>query len=249
MNGPKKLLVFAVTAASLLVGPHFVQAQAPVVRKYVRDPSHLTSAYQLEERESGVLGVERRVSARPLDGFSISLIKDFEQWRPYAYEDASSFCTIGYGHLIAKQTCARSERLFPPYAQPLSLEAGASLLEEDTILARIAVQTLVTRQISDEQFGALVSFVFNVGVNNFRRSTLLAKINAGEFKLAPLEFRRYVKSRGKILTGLKYRRNCEAALFSGDIPLRRTKIFRRNECSYLGVDAESENLVDIEKGE
>jgi lysozyme len=76
-----------------------------------------------------------------------------------------------------------------------------------------AVDYLVKVPLTDNQRGALVSFVFNVGAGNFRASTLLKKLNIRDYDGAADEFPRWNKARGKVLIGLKRRRADEAKLF------------------------------------
>jgi lysozyme len=67
--------------------------------------------------------------------------------------------------------------------------------------------------LTQNQFDALVSFVFNLGVGNFRTSTLLKKLNAGDNDGAAQEFGRWIHAGGKALPGLVRRREAERALF------------------------------------
>jgi lysozyme len=67
--------------------------------------------------------------------------------------------------------------------------------------------------LKQHQFDALVSFAYNVGVGNLRSSTLLRKLNAGDYDGAALEFHRWNRSKGKVLPGLVRRRAAEALLF------------------------------------
>ena len=77
------------------------------------------------------------------------------------------------------------------------------------------VSALVKVPLKQHQFDALVSFAYNVGVGNFRTSTLLRKLNAGDYQGAALEFDRWNRSNGKVLPGLVRRRAAEALLFHG----------------------------------
>ena len=72
--------------------------------------------------------------------------------------------------------------------------------------------------MNDNQFAALVSFVFNCGIGNFKRSTLLRRVNAGDFAGAAREFPRWNKAGGQVLKGLTLRREAEAALFMRAVP-------------------------------
>lgn len=76
-----------------------------------------------------------------------------------------------------------------------------------------AVERLVKVPLSDRQFGALVSLVYNIGVGNFEKSTLLKKLNAGGYAPAGEEFMRWVFAGGRVVDGLRVRRSEEKALF------------------------------------
>ncbi len=76
-----------------------------------------------------------------------------------------------------------------------------------------AVNNAVTVPLNQDQFDALVSFTFNLGEGNLKSSTLLKKVNAGDFAGAAQEFQRWNKAGGKVLPGLTRRRACEALLF------------------------------------
>ena len=76
-----------------------------------------------------------------------------------------------------------------------------------------AVTRNVTVQLNQDQFDALVSFTFNLGEGNLKQSTLLQKVNAGDFAGAAKEFPRWNKAGGQVLPGLVRRRASEALLF------------------------------------
>jgi lysozyme len=76
------------------------------------------------------------------------------------------------------------------------------------------VDALVTSNINQNQFNALVSFAYNVGTGNFSSSTLLKKVNKNPNDLTlKAEFLRWNKAGGKVLNGLTNRRNEEADLY------------------------------------
>jgi lysozyme len=87
------------------------------------------------------------------------------------------------------------------------------LLRSDLQWSREAVNGYVEVPLSQEQYDALVSFVFNVGGSAFRRSTLLRKLNAYDYVGAADEFPRWNKQKGKVLRGLTNRRMYERAKF------------------------------------
>jgi lysozyme len=99
-----------------------------------------------------------------------------------------------------------------------SAETCTYLLKQDTRQAVAAVQRLVKAPLTQQQFDALVSFTFNVGVANFQSSTLLKQFNAGQCHAAADQFQRWNKARGKVLRGLTIRRAHEAAALREDCP-------------------------------
>ena len=210
---------------------------------------HITSGIQEEALDNNALGAAENSTARSLARLALELIKDYEAWIPNAYNDASNYCTVGYGHLVDKWPCDRVRVKLARFDLPLSPAAGLKLLDTDTGIARATVQRLVTVDLNDEQFGALSSFVFNVGASNFESSSLLKFVNNGEFDGAALQFGRWVKSKGVVLNGLINRRSCEAALFRGTLSLRSDGRFYRDDCAALGAAPEDENLIDIDAGE
>ena len=133
----------------------------------------------------------------------IELIKEFEGRRLVAYQDSVGVWTIGYGHtkdvweerLIIKSTADR-------------------LLAEDLAEFEKYLDSLVKVELNQNQFDALISWTFNLGVGNLIESTLLKKLNAGDYDAIPDEIRRWNKAGGEVLEGLVRRREAEAALFN-----------------------------------
>ena len=91
-------------------------------------------------------------------------------------------------------------------------QAEAYLAGDLEISAR-SVRRLVRRNLTAGQFGALVSWTFNLGAGRLRASTLLRVVNAGEYDRAPAELRKWVFGGGRKLPGLVARREAEVALF------------------------------------
>lgn len=100
--------------------------------------------------------------------------------------------------------------------QKATLAECEERLREDTTYAGIAVQRYVLQKLSQGQYDALVSFVFNVGPSAFKNSTLLRKLNAGECHAAAREFLRWNKAKGKVYSGLTKRRAAEKEMFEKD---------------------------------
>lgn len=139
----------------------------------------------------------------------LAFIRQFEKFEPKAYPDpgtGGSPWTIGYGHTRGVRpgmTCTPEE--------------AEQWLLEDTGDAVRAIQDYVRVPLTQGQFDALVSFVFNVGVNHFNTSTLLRKINAGDMEGAANEFIRWNRAGGHEMAGLTRRREGEAAIFRSDV--------------------------------
>lgn len=200
------------------------------------------------ERLSGALGaVPTNLVPRPLNPVSLELIKHFEGWSAFPYDDSAGYCTIGYGHLIALKRCSTID--LGAYAQGISKEQGLEILEKDTALARIVVQTRLKTEVSSDSFGALTSFVFNVGEGRFVTSTLFQLVQANQIDLASKQFGRWVRAGKKVQNGLVIRRRCESTLFLSRLELTRLGTFDRARCIALGIASSAGESIDILKGE
>jgi lysozyme len=122
-----------------------------------------------------------------------------------AYQDQHGIWTIGYGH---------TEGVYP--GQNITQEQAVALLFSDLGNAVHCVNEVVTVRLTQSQFDALVDFTFNIGITNFRNSTLLHDINAGRFPEALAQFRLWDHCGGIVNAGLLRRRNAEASEFSGN---------------------------------
>lgn len=134
----------------------------------------------------------------------IELIKGFEGLRLSKYQDVVGKWTIGYGHLILPSES------FP---NPLTEKQAEDLLRKDLAASEAGVTRLVKVKLSQQQFDALVSFTFNLGAGNLQSSTLLKKLNAGDYSGAADELLRWNKAGGKEVAGLTRRRTAERKLF------------------------------------
>ena len=161
---------------------------------------------------AALLGAGPRANGHRLSDRGIEFIGRFEGFRGALYNDPAGHCTIGYGHLVHRGRCNGSE--------PAELRAGitreraAQLLRSDAAVAVAAVRDSVAVALTQAQFDALVSFTFNVGAGAFRRSTLLARLNAGRHEAVPAQLRRWVTASGRTLPGLVARREAESRLFT-----------------------------------
>lgn len=139
---------------------------------------------------------------------TLDLIKSFEGLELKAYKDSVGVWTIGYGHTNS----AGSPKVIP--GQMITETEALQMLANDLKKYEAPVQRLVKVPLTDNQYGALVSFTYNLGEGNFASSTLLKKVNAKDFKGAAQEFAKWNKAGGKVLNGLTRRRAAEAALFA-----------------------------------
>lgn len=145
--------------------------------------------------------------ARKVNAVTLSHIKRSEGLRLTAYPDPGSRngdpWTIGYGSTAGvKKGMVITEA-----------EAEARLIR-DLTHAETTVERLVKVPLTDNQFGALVSFVFNIGAGAFEKSTLLRKLNAGDYAAVPDQLSRWNKNDGAVMAGLTKRRAEEAALWN-----------------------------------
>ncbi|MGS0893912.1 lysozyme [Burkholderia stagnalis] len=134
----------------------------------------------------------------------IALIKQFEGLRLARYLDAVGKPTIGYGHLILP-----NER----FTRPLAPAEAEALLRQDLRGAELNLRKLLRVPVTQQQFDALMSFVFNLGAGRLHSSTLLRYLNAGKPARAADQFLVWNKAGGKPLAGLTKRRQAERALF------------------------------------
>ena len=137
----------------------------------------------------------------------IDLIKEFEGYSERVYMCAGGKYTIGYGHtrnVEPGDTCTR--------------EQAEEFLRQDLVDAEETIEALVKVPLTQNQFDALVSLVYNIGSGNFYSSTIRRVVNC---KIGdPEEYRKawmmWVKSKGKVLKGLVRRREAEYKLFSSN---------------------------------
>ena len=133
----------------------------------------------------------------------IEKLKEFEGFRRDAYRDAAGVLTIGYGH--TGKDVREGDRLTTYGAEQLLL---IDLQEHEAAVRRLRVAH------TQGQFDALVSFVYNLGIERLKESTLLKVIrNGGSKAQIQREFKRWVYGGGKRLRGLEVRRDWEAKRF------------------------------------
>jgi lysozyme len=134
------------------------------------------------------------------------------------YLDPIQIWTIGWGHAIRQngrflrgpEDKAAAYALYPG---GITISQAESLLQADLIDVGRDMQPLLQVEVSDNEFAALVSFAFNLGMNNLKSSTLLRELNAGDRAAAADQFSRWVMAGGVKMPGLVRRRQAERNLF------------------------------------
>lgn len=143
-----------------------------------------------------------------ISDLGIKIITDSEGFRSKPYLDTGNVPTIGYGSTYYED----SSRVTMDDAE-IDKERAIQLLKnhiktvEKTVLNSVKVPT------NQNQFDALVCFVYNIGAGNFNASTMLKLINASNYDEAAKQFPRWNKDNGKVLSGLVKRRQSEMDLF------------------------------------
>lgn len=142
--------------------------------------------------------IKRLVAGLVLSAAGIGGIVGHERMVLPTYLDPVGIPTVCAGHTATAKM-----------GETKTLKQCEELLRQDVRVAESAIKRLVTVPVTQEQYDALVSFVFNVGSGNFAKSTLLKKINANDCWGAGAEFSRWNQAQGKVLRGLVIRRESE----------------------------------------
>jgi GH24 family phage-related lysozyme (muramidase) len=150
------------------------------------------------------VAIERKEPQR-INAAGLKLLKQYEGLRLEAYQCPAGVWTIGYG---STDNVTRGMKITEAQAE--------ELLKKDLVRFENAVRSLVSVPLSDEQFSALVSFTYNVGIGALRDSTLLRLLNQWQYVDAASEFLRWNKAGLQVLAGLTARRNAERMLFMGN---------------------------------
>ncbi|MBC8944628.1 MULTISPECIES: lysozyme [Xenorhabdus] len=135
----------------------------------------------------------------------INKIKSYEGLRLKAYPDPATGgepWTIGYGHTGGVEP-----------GQVITKQQAEALLSEDLNPIYDVLEQYVKVPLTQGQFDALCSLIFNVGIGNFIHSTLLKKLNQGDYQEAAQEFLKWDKANGNKLPALLARRKSEQEMF------------------------------------
>lgn len=142
----------------------------------------------------------------------LKFIAEHEGMILHLYNDPANHATIGVGHLVHHgpiNGCEPEE-----FKCGITKERAMEILRSDVITAENIINKLVKVPLNQNQFDALVSFVFNIGETQFASSTLLRLLNDGDYQAVPNELNRWIHGSGKKLPGLINRRRNEGNLFN-----------------------------------
>ena len=133
----------------------------------------------------------------------IELIKHFEGCELEAYKCPAGVWTIGYGHIKGVKEGMKITEM-----------QAEEMLKSELHEYEGYINDYVTVPLNQNQFDAMVSWVYNLGGGNLKASTLLKVLNAGDYAGVPAQMLRWNKAGGKVLEGLTRRRQAEADLWS-----------------------------------
>ena len=138
----------------------------------------------------------------------IEQIKTFEGFRSFPYQDGVGKWTVGYGHLMVPgDGCV--------VGSPITMGQATNFLRHDVYIAEHAVNSTGV-SLTQNEFDALVSFVYNLGVGNFQHSTLLQRLKEGDYDGAANEFPKWDHAPSSTVNeGILKRRLAEKKCFEG----------------------------------
>jgi lysozyme len=166
---------------------------------------------------------------RKISDDGIKELKKMESVEPYVYTDSAGYQTIGVGHKITQHELESGLLLIDGYAvrwiDGLTTEQIDGLMRQDLATAEWTVESLVKVPLTENQFAALTSFVFNCGAEAFKGSSVLRVLNQGDYDLVPNFLRMWnkitvrvvdvdgIKRVKKVSQGLVNRREAEIKLW------------------------------------
>lgn len=134
----------------------------------------------------------------------IELIKSFEAWFPDAYLDPVGVPTIGWGHTAGVEL-----------GDHISVEQGEKFLHDDLRESEMYLKRVIKVPLTQHQFDATTSIIFNMGIGNFLNKTEIPKLlNRSQYSAASAQFARHTTAKGEHFEGLVRRRAAEMALFN-----------------------------------
>ena len=254
-------LIYLIIAILLLP---FIQACSPTYERH----DHHTSKMLLEilsDKETFPLESPSLTPSFKLTDTGIDMLKTFEgevrckknQSLHCPYDDIAGFCTIGHGHLIAKNNCKKISDLLSDlgFSRGITENQSRELLIADLSIAQNIIESQMSErsigltEITRPQYDSLVSFTFNVGGANFLSSTLLKELkfrqNVNGNPGIVYEFSRWIHAGGKKSQGLANRREKEIKHFYTGFEEAYRNYTELGET----LEIDEEFLVDIYDGE
>jgi len=134
--------------------------------------------------------------------------EEFEGFSARPYRDPAGVWTIGYG-----STRDQLGHPITAHTPAITKVIAEGLMRRDLTAAATEVSADVHVPMTDEERAALIDLIYNIGSGAFKGSTLLRKLNAGDYDGASLEFLRWNQAGGHVLAGLVRRRAAERAEF------------------------------------
>lgn len=179
------------------------QAQVDAISKLIElDKQSVEIAIGLASPSKPSKSTEQTISPKGYE-----LIKTFEGFRTDAYLDTGGVWTIGYGTIRYPNGKAVK------FGDRCTKEQGEKYLMNDCKWVNDAIKQNVKRPLTQNQYDALASFIYNVGATAFKSSTLLRLINENKLDSAANEFGRWILDNGRVIKGLVNRRAAEKELF------------------------------------
>lgn len=127
------------------------------------------------------IGFMSQLTRKKISKNGLEHLKKLEGERLKVYKDSAGYLTVGVGHKVLPEDNLK-------YGDIITTQKSMQFLRNDLAWAERAVNVHVKVPLNQAQYDALVSFVFNVGVNNFSESTLLKKLNQYDYNGALAEF-------------------------------------------------------------
>jgi lysozyme len=138
----------------------------------------------------------------------LKLIERFEGLSLTPYTDCVGLYTIGVGHLIGDGRSLPSS-----WNRTLTVNECYELLASDVTKFELGIARYITAKLTQNQFDALISFAFNLGLGTLQRSSLRQKLNRGDQEGAVKTWLKYNMAGGQVVKGLDLRRKAEVSLF------------------------------------
>jgi lysozyme len=143
-----------------------------------------------------------------LSSNGLQLIKSFEGFKSHPYPDSVHVPTIGYGTIMYPNG-TRVSLSDAPITETQAEQYLAFEINQKTA----GVEKMITGSVNQNQFDALVSFAYNLGLGALHGSTLLKLVNQNQFDAAANEFSKWNHAGGVVVDGLTRRREAERQLF------------------------------------